>query len=580
MSALKELFLNTIRNGLNRKKVVDCAVWAQQYRVMGGSFPGPWKWDNHPWLYEMHLCDVPKIVGQKSAQMGYTEWALNKAFFAMDVLGLSVLYVLPSSDDASDFSASRFDRALEASSHLAAFFSDVKNVGHKRAGNASLYVRGSRSRSKLKSIDTALIILDELDEMMQSNLALATERQSGQRVDTQQILMLSTPTIEDKGINIEYKASTQDHYNFKCPGCNRFIEFDFPDNIVITGESEFDPNLSKSYYKCNLCEKQLTPLVESTLDKAAINEYIAAKENLLRHKHFGGTGHSVPTYSDRETAGYYINQMYSCTILPSKLASSYLKGTKDPTEETEFFNSKMGKTHAVKGSKVTESDIIACQQQFGYGMSDAKNVPTKNGYRTMGIDVGGVNHIVIEEWTFPHERIPGSIWNDSGVPRILYVGKTSGRADDFGELDKLAYAFGVDSIVIDAEPERRESYKFATRLWGKVFLCDWLYSAQGRQVITGPEEECTVKANRTSWLDLSLGRFRNKNILIPSDVSAEFKSHVCEPQRLYKKDKNGNPFGYYESAKADHFAFARTYSELALHVGSGLGGNSNVSGVY
>ena len=92
----------------------------------------------------MHDAEERKIVGQKAAQMGYTEWAMNMTFFHMDVKGQDVLYVLPSSDDASDFSAARFDPALEDSEHLRNLFSNVNNVGLKRAGHSTLYVRGSK----------------------------------------------------------------------------------------------------------------------------------------------------------------------------------------------------------------------------------------------------------------------------------------------------------------------------------------------------------------------------------------------------------------------------------------------------
>lgn len=578
MHSLAKLIAERVANGLKRRTINDCATWSTLYRVMGGSFPGPWSWDHHPWLYEMHLAEGQKIVGQKSAQMGYTEWALNKAFYTLDILGLSVLYVLPSSDDASDFSASRFDRALENSKHLSKLFSDVKNVGHKRAGNASLYVRGSRSRSKLKSIDTALIIFDEVDEMMQENIPLAMERQSGQRLDTKQVLKLSTPTIEDKGINVDFKESTQDHYQFKCPSCNRFIELDFPDNLVITAESERDQNIVNSHYICNLCKSKLFYLPTDIQSQVELDKYTQSKAVTLRHKEFGGSGHGVPSFTNRSVPGFYINQMYSCTILPSDFAMSYLKGKKDPTEETEFFNSKMGKTHAVAGAKVTEDDLIKC----GKGRSERRmeNIPPKNGIRTMGIDVGGVNHVTIEEWQISNNRTPGLLINDEAKPIVLYAGTTSGRADDFGELDRLFRTFKVDGAIIDAEPERREAYKFATRFWGRVLLCDWLWSQQGRAVVVGPEEECTIKANRTSWLDLSLGRFRNVTIDLPGNIPMEYCDHIREPQRVYKKDKYNNPVGYYESAKADHYAFSRVFSELALLLAVSTSTNQNITDLF
>ena len=149
---------------------------------MGQPFPGPWSFKYHPWIEEMHDAEEEMIVGQKGAQLAFTECVLNKAFFNIDVKGVSVLYVLPANTpDASDFSKARFDPALELSPHLSKLFSHVKNIGHKRAGSANLYIRGSRSRSQLKSIPVGFIILDEVDEMQQANVPLAFERAAGQR---------------------------------------------------------------------------------------------------------------------------------------------------------------------------------------------------------------------------------------------------------------------------------------------------------------------------------------------------------------------------------------------------------------
>jgi len=557
MHKLAQLLAERLSSGLKRKAVTNCAKWCETYRVMGQPFPGAWNWKHHPWLYEMHLAEGEKLVGQKSAQMGFTEWALNKTFYSMDILGLSVLYVLPSNDDASDFSAARFDKALENSSYLANFFSEVKNVGHKRAGNTSLYVRGSRSRSKLKSIDTAIIVFDEMDEMVQENITLAQERQSGQRIETQQNLYVSTPTIDNFGINAIYRRTTQEHFHFKCPHCSRFIEFKFPESMVITAESEADPRIKESHYICFECKHKLDE---------------KAKPTFLLPKDLGGSAIYVPT-NNASDRGFHVNQMYSTTIAPSKFAESYLLGLKDPTSETEFNNSKLGKTHAVQGSKVTEDDIMRCMQNYNKG-----NAP-KNGFRTMGIDVGSVCHVTIEEWILPRQKTPGLIINDESIPKVIWEGKTSGNMNDFTELDKLFQEYSINGCIIDAEPERRVALQFAHRHHGAVLLCDFMFSQKGRSV-TIAEEECTMQVNRTSWFDLALSRFRTKRIILPQNVSKEYRDHVCEPQRVYKKDRWGNPFGCYESVGADHFALSRIYSEIALIVACVGTKNTDVQNVY
>src|SRR5688572_6886566 len=141
MKEMELLFRERIASGLRRSSLTKCSRWACEYRFMGQPFPGRWSFDHHPWLKEPHDTEHKKNIVQKAAQMGFTEWALNLCFYTMDIKGKDVLYVLPAkTPDAGDFSSGRFDAALEESAHLENMFSDVKNIGHKRAGTRNMYI--------------------------------------------------------------------------------------------------------------------------------------------------------------------------------------------------------------------------------------------------------------------------------------------------------------------------------------------------------------------------------------------------------------------------------------------------------
>lgn len=101
----------------------------------------------------------------KAAQLGVTETGINRAFFTLDQSKRDVLYVLPTSINASDFSKARFTTALKLSAYLKNLFTDTNTVGLKSTGTNVLYIRGSRGDSNLKSIPASELVLDELDEM-------------------------------------------------------------------------------------------------------------------------------------------------------------------------------------------------------------------------------------------------------------------------------------------------------------------------------------------------------------------------------------------------------------------------------
>lgn len=534
-----------IAAGLVRRGITTCSRWAEQYRIMGQPLPGPFGFKYHPWCREMHDY-TGDMVGQKGAQLGFTETALNKVFFAIDVKGISVLYILPASaPDASDFSTSRFDPALESSPHLRSLFSDVKNIGHKRAGHANLFIRGSRSRSQLKSIPVGLIIADEVDEMVQENLPLAFERMSGQ-METQKFL-LSTPTLDGFGINAHYRNSTQEEFFFRCPACSRLTRLIFPECLVITADDPNDPAIEGTHIICKEC-KAILPN-KGKVDWLKNSEWVPAKKQMpLR--------------------GFQVSQLYSMVeaVAPPKLAQSYLKSLTNADDEQEFFNSKLGLTHMVKGARLTDEDIIACIGD--YIMADRGK-----GFVTMGVDIGTYLHYEIDQWQIPQDYQTPDI-NLLARPRVLRVGKL----DDFHQIHHLMKRFSIRFCVIDAQPERRKAFEVAEVYGGRVKLCFYGRGIQGKTINVHTETEQTITVDRTSWLDLALGRFLRQHISLPRDIPLDYREHLKALIRVYKKDKDGNPIGRYVKTEndLDHYAHARNYAEIALPLGLSLGKSQNI----
>lgn len=527
---------------------------------MGRPFPGRWSFDHHPWLKQPHDDDCEEIVVQKGAQLGWTEWGLNKSFYAIDIKGDNVLYILPAATpDARDFSTSRFDPALEMSEHLQKLFDDVKNIHHKRSGNANLFIRGSRVKSQLKSVPAALVVLDEQEEMVQGNIALVRERMSGQL--EKQLLQLSTPRVERMGINKEFQGSTQDHYYFRCPFCSKLTELVYPDCLVITAESYADPRAKDSYLICKEC-KHILPH-EGKKDFLATR--VPGKSKKI------ASGQWVSTHTNRSVRGYHISQLYSMTVRPHELAISKLKGDTNSTDEQEFFNSKLGLTHEVEGARITETTILDCigAHTMQYHSSGTRMV-------TLGIDVGDIIDWWVDEWIID-TRYPTIDISLISMPKTLAIGSCK----DFSDLDKLMVDYRVHSCVIDANPDKRKALEFANRWYGRVKLCLYVTGMQNSKQIREHEDGSHfVSVDRTSWMDLSLGRFHRKTIILPRDINERTKTHLKNPVRVTKRDKRGNIVAQYVTGEndPDHHAHARTYSEIALPIAAKLGQSHDTQG--
>ncbi len=518
---------------------------------MGKPFPGPWTFLHHPWLQAMCDSEHQLTIGQKAAQMGYSEVGLNRTFKAIDIDGQSVLYVLPNTKpDASVFSSSRFDVALELSPHLRNLFSSVRNVDHKRAGAANLYIRGSRSRSQLKSLPVAGMVFDEVDEMIQKNIILALERTSGQQEDDIWVFMVSTPTVEGIGINGFFGESTQDHFFFKCPHCSRMVEFDFMKCLVVTAEKLSDPSIKNSHLICERCKH--------ILDHRTKVEWMNEKCEWISQ------------FKDRNSRGFYINQMYSMVLPPWKLAESHIRAQTNASDEQEHYNSKGGLPHIVVGARITDAEIMEC---LGSYPTQAKCQPET--LTTLGIDVGKWLHFEVDQWLVNEDVGRSKDVNIIARPRVL----RSGRVREFHELDTLMYDYQINQAIIDIEPETRKAKEFCDRFDGIAKMCRYATGVTGKQILNHSNY---VHVNKTAWLDLSLGRFSRHTIELPGDIGEETKQHLKALIRTYKEDREGNQIGTYVKKEnaPDHAAHARNYAEIALNLATNLGDVVDATGVF
>ena len=545
----RQSMVKAISQGLISASLKKCSRWAMHNRIMGNPIPGPVRFTYHPWSIEMHDTDAPECVGQKAAQMGYTETMLDRTFFTIDQLRRDVLYVLPAkTPDATDFSNTRFDPALEMSPYLSRIFTNVNNVGLKRAGTNSLYVRGSRSRSALVSIPVGLVVLDEMDLFDDETVPLVKERMSGQL--QKQIWMISTPSIPNHGINERFTLTDQRHFFFVCPHCSRHIELVFPDSLVVCGESENDPRTAESHLICSACKKLLPHSTKT--------EWLA-------------TGQWVPTFPGRSLVGYHIPQLYSCVLHPEEIAKLWIASQFDSTKEQEFYNSKLGLEHIPKGSTITEEMIENCKSNFRLGDSKLFG----QGFCTMGVDIGTDIYVEIDQWHLRTDLNTTDI-NDLAVGKMHYCGVVK----DFVDLDTLMYKFKPTMCVVDHLPDTRAAIAFAHRFPGRIKLCHYGNGLATRDIVDHGER---ITVDRTCWFDLSLSRFINKTLLLPLDLPITYKVHICNMVRVPIKTKDRDTMKQdqiifrYQKTGDDHFAHARNYSEMALKLSASIGGNQDIT---
>jgi hypothetical protein len=555
MEDLRSIFKMALAENMQSNTLTCCSRWAAKRRMMGTPISGPYGFKYHPWAKEIHDTRAAFIVALKAAQTGFTEIGINRAFYTLDILKQSVLYCLPTTLNASDFSKSRFGPALAHSPYLKSLFVDTNTVALKTTSNGSnLYIRGTRGDSNLKSIPVSNLVLDEVDEMSQRAIYLALERLSGQWKEDKSIFCLSTPTLPGFGVHKMYLNTTQEHFCFQCPHCSRMTELIWPDSFELRGDHVNDPDCFESYIKCKECQAKL--------DHQTKYEWLS-----------DGLWTPTNTNGDSDNRGFYINQLYSSTVEPGEIAVAHYRTFGDEAAAQEFHNSKLGQPFLGDSALLTDDKFDDCIAS--HSMQDFR--PTDSSYIiTMGVDQGKWSYVEIDLW------YTDELSNDLNVaakPKVLWVEKFHEESEGgWDRLDELMVEWQVHACVIDADPNIYLARRFARRFPGFVWLCRYRKGPTGREIQISDSQDYAPIAtvHRTNWMDIALRRFHTKKIMLPTDIKGEYKEHMKNQVRKYSKDPTGNYIAEYVEIGPDHYSHARTYSEIALPMAASLKTNRDI----
>lgn len=444
----------------------------------------------------------PKIVICKGSQLGFSEALINVTIWHL-LAERSVLYLLPTESDVTDFSASRFNPVISSCECLNNFAA-VDNVRHKIFGKTSLFLRGARSKNKLKSIPVAVTIIDEYDEMIAEMIELARERLAGSSYN--QEFDLSTPSLADVGIFKEFRSCDQKYWAIPCCHCGSWQ--------ILTLESNV--NLEAKYYFCSKCKK-----IWKNEEKILM---IPKGEYVIKHK-----GNAIP--------GYHVSQIYSPTVTAQKMCEKIIESEGDETKKQVLYNSKLGLPYEAKGSRLTGELFDARVGEF--------NSRTRTYQKLLGVDVSQSNlhyccEIVCTQYGIVLERAFRATWEDllSFTEKDLY-----------------------EIIVIDANPERYKSRELVFAA-NRGFMA--LYSIQSKDAaMKFDEDKRIVDLPRTPLLDEVFSLFTNNRILIKNHAELqEFKSHCCNTVRCYREVR-GTHEAYYAETGPDHYLHALAYALTA-----------------
>lgn len=464
---------------------------------------------NGPYAYLNAIMndDSPDVACMKGAQLGFSEAIIHKTLCKL-LNNLPVLYTLPTASDCLDFSNAKVKKAIDDSKNLRRIF-DIDNVFHKTilGTNTSLYFRGMRERSKLKTISVAYLAFDERDEMDDALVELARERLSG--FSEKNEISFSTPTILDYGIDLEMKKRDKYFSFIPCLKCGELQRLTLEDNI----------DVQRELLKCYKCGKSWThkeKCYANSLEKTMCTE----------------KGNGKP--------GYHVSQLYSPTVTTKELCTKIKDAEGNETKKQELYNSKFGLPYEAKGSRLAQSAVDACLGTW----------PAQE-FRLFGIDVAQTSmHYALTGFETEYGLV---------VDNILRV--------PWNNLPTYLKDIGCIGGVMDANPERAKAREFIENFRnGRLALYPEIEKAW-----VDNEEDQMIKIHRTEAIDRVLALFRQNRILICKNLPLfeTFKKHVCSVVRVYK-ELRGKMVARYVSTGPDHFLQALVYLEMSCKVSNGM----------
>lgn len=464
--------------------------------------------------------------------MGASEYAISRALHFSITYGGRTMYFFPTDNDVGEFSRDRFAPAVEESEYLTNLVRDTDTAGLKQIGYGSIYFRGTRSRTRMKSVPGDFLIFDEMDEMTPANVELARKRIGHSEFGWE--LDLSTPTMPGYGIDLEFQKSDQRHWLLKCPGCSTWhcLEDEFLQNhgdhqaprneiVFIHGQP------GSEYLICIRCGHRLDP---------ARGAWVAKYPNVKIH-------------------GFHLSKFYSQVVSQTEKEkglltkpAALLQLWRETSHPGEFYNSELGLPYLSAEGGLTEQDLMALEGKYGQ-MRVGKGC-------VMGVDQGNGLHIVIKEPTDNPDMVL--------TIRVHWVHQTD---EIFSHLDEFMRDFDVRACVIDGLPNTHAARSFARRHIGKVWLSYYGETQKGKAKWGYDKERAPiVMVNRTDALDAwrDIHKTRKRRIMrVEDDVHEYVKQMTNILRRIEEDPETGAKRATWVKRGPDHFAHADSYAELA-----------------
>lgn len=475
----------------------------------------PWEFEDRQWQIPILEDDHKQIVITKPTQVGITTIMLAKMLYIADKIPLRCIYTMPRQDDISDLVQSRLAEIITYSPSIKAKMVGTDAVRMKKYGDSWLHFLEMSVPPRM--LDADLVINDEVDLSNQEHLEQVLSRLDASKYSYH--FRLSTPTIDDFGIDKLYKMSDQKQWFVTCGYCSHEQSLDWSTNVAHGN--------GQTWYKCSRCGNKL-------------------HEQDIREGRWIATGNT-----NSDISGYQINQLMCTYINPNKLWVQY-----KTMSQKNFYNFRLGLPYTPSSGGFT-TDMIT---DHCFGESYDKE-ETWDGHSTyvLGCDQGDVLHVSI-----------GKIVDD--YIEVVYLDEIPFELG-FNEIGRLIRRFNIKCAIIDGLPNHHSARTLVESL-PKGAMTAYFSGIDNIYNLRDIERKITI--NKTDAYDLLLQKIASSKLQFYSAVTHLDRDveraiiHITNMRRDIEEQTSRiggvKTFHVWKNVGPDHFADAVVYMLIAADV--------------
>lgn len=333
----------------------------------------PIDFTDHRFMLDIYADDADDIVSRKSAQVGFSVYAILKSFHDCQYKGLNVIYALPTKNVVNDFVKPKVNPLITSNPVIAGIVKD-DSVSYKRIGDRNLFFKGGFSDREAISITGDVLVIDEYDRMPDSTVVNTFDSRL-QASASPMRRRFSNPSALGYGVDMLYAESDQRHWFVQCSHCNHqwYMEWE-------KGDGAHYVDKQREIYACGKCNREI-------YDKDRRNGYWLAK------------------YPQRNRHGYWFSQMMAPWVSAKRILEQYEESGAD------FFH------NFVLGKAYTPSDLVVNRETVLRACSPSS---IEKREVAMGVDNGVLKTYVIgtPDGIFAHGQTES--WEEIEKLKLMY----------------------------------------------------------------------------------------------------------------------------------------------------------------